>query len=230
MVDTNIELESYQQKLIEISLASGALKFGEFELKSGRISPYFFLATELNTGKTLNILATAYATYISSALTTGAIPPFDVIFGPAYKGIPLAASVALLLHRDYGINVGWAYDRKEAKSHGEGGILVGASVRDNRVLVLDDVITAGTAIGIALGNIENAGGKIVGVIICLDREEIGGGENAVGTRTVDQVASKIGGPVKALLRMRDLMTWLSFEGREEDLEKMKLYWERYGAR
>lgn len=195
-----------------------------------RTSPYFFLATELNTGKLIDILATTYARHISSGLVSEHIPQFDVIFGPAYKGIPLAASVALVLYRDYGIDVGWAYDRKEAKSHGEGGVLVGAPTKDKKVLILDDVITAGTAIRIALTNIQNAGGKVVGVITCLDREEISGGDVADrGVRAVDQVASEIGGPVRSLLRMRDLMAWLTLKGREEDLARMKVYWEKYGV-
>lgn len=196
-----------------------------------RVSPYFFLASELNTGKSINVLATAYAKHISLALTSGHIPSFDVIFGPAYKGIPFAASVALILYRDYNIDVGWAYDRKEAKSHGEGGILVGAPVKDKRILVLDDVITAGTAIRIAMENIQNSGGKVVGVITCLDREEITSGANAEqGVCSVDQIALEIGGPVRSLLKMGDLMSWLASQGKEEELRKMKIYQDSYGLK
>lgn len=196
-----------------------------------RVSPYFFLASELNTGKSINVLASAYAKHISLALTSGSIPSFDVIFGPAYKGIPFAASVALVLYRDHGIDIGWAYDRKEVKSHGEGGILVGAPVKDKRILILDDVITAGTAIRIAMESIQNSGGKVVGVITCLDREEVTGGENAErGVCTVDQIALEIGGPVGSLLKMSDLMSWLASQGKEEELKKMKIYQESYGVR
>ncbi|KAF8583841.1 orotate phosphoribosyltransferase [Ramaria rubella] len=230
----NTGLEEYQKKLISAALSAGVLKFGSFELKSGRISPYFFNAALLNTGPLIETLASAYATHIALSLSSSAIPHFDVIFGPAYKGIPLAATVALLLWRDHHIDVGWAYDRKEAKAHGEGGVLVGASIDDKRVLILDDVITAGTAIRIALDNIAKANGKVIGVVVCLDREEIGStappGETNSGQRlsTVNQVAREIGGPVRALVRMRDLISWLEEQGRQDDLKQMKAYWEEYG--
>jgi len=161
------------------------------------------------------------------------MPQFDVIFGPAYKGIPLAASVALLLWRDHGIDVGWAYDRKEAKTHGEGGILVGAPLAEKRVLILDDVITSGKAIRIGMNNIIQGNGKIVAGVLLLDREEITGGvegsESAERTSAVEQVAKEIRGPVTALIGMRDLMAWLGGQGQDADLERMKEYWVKYGV-
>ncbi|KIJ51333.1 hypothetical protein M422DRAFT_26749 [Sphaerobolus stellatus SS14] len=228
-----MSLKPYQTKLIETTLSIGALKFGSFELKSGRISPYFFISASLSTGSLLETLASAYATHIALKLKDGSFPPFDIIFGPAYKGIPLAASVALLLWRDHGIDVGWSYDRKEAKAHGEGGILVGAPLAEKRVLILDDVITSGKAIRIGMNNIIQGHGKIVGVVICLDREEVTGGVEAPaeGERTsaVEQVSKEIGGPVTALIGMRDLMNWLAGQGREEDLGRMREYWAKYGT-
>ncbi|KAF8526038.1 orotate phosphoribosyltransferase [Hysterangium stoloniferum] len=220
-------LEEYQEKLIESALSVNALKFGAFELKSGRISPYFFLASELNTGSLINSLASAYAQHIASSLKSGALPAFDVIFGPAYKGIPLAATVALVLWRDYQIDLGWAYDRKETKDHGEGGILVGAAVASKRVLILDDVITSGKAIRIGLSNVAAGGGKIVGAMVCLDREESG---PVMGESAVAQVSKDIGGPVTALLTMSNLMAWLEIKGRNDDLSRMKEYQAKYGVR
>ncbi|KAI0277987.1 phosphoribosyltransferase-like protein [Russula aff. rugulosa BPL654] len=160
-------LESYQAQLVNDSLTAGALKFGSFTLKSGRVSPYFFNAGLISTGPLLNSLCTAYAHTIANALSTPRprqLPEFDVLFGPAYKGISLAAVTAVLLHTQHQINVGFAYDRKEAKDHGEGGRLVGVPVAGQRVLILDDVMTAGTAVRGAIEMIRQAGGEVVGVV------------------------------------------------------------------
>ena len=176
----------------------------------------------------LDTLCSAYAATIAGALASGALPEFDVLFGPAYKGIPFAAGAALLLHRDHGRAVGFAYDRKEAKDHGEGGVLVGAPVRGKRVVILDDVATAGTAIRGAIDTVTREGGTVVGAVLMLDREEVG----QSGTSTVAEGGQLVGGKgrVPAILKMRDLMQWLGEHGRTEELEKMQAYWDQYGAK
>ncbi|KAG8932051.1 orotate phosphoribosyltransferase [Tulasnella sp. 418] len=159
------------------------------------------------------------------------MPEFDVLFGPAYKGITLAGATALCLHRDHNISVSYAFNRKEAKTHGEGGWVVGAPLNGKRVLILDDVITAGTAIREAVDGIRKEGGKVVGVVVCLDREEVGPNEGT--TSAVQDVETNVlngEGPVKAVVRMRDLMKWLENEGLTTELESMKNYWNRYGVK
>lgn len=152
------------------------------------------------------------------------------MFGPAYKGISLAAITAVLLHTQHQIDVGFAYDRKEAKDHGEGGRMVGVPVAGKRVLILDDVMTAGTAVRGAIEMIRQAGGQVVGVVLALDREEIG----HEGKSAVKELEAELGGGgegrVMAILRMRDLIAWLKDKGREEDIQRMQSYWERFGVK
>ncbi|EGO30096.1 phosphoribosyl transferase [Serpula lacrymans var. lacrymans S7.9] len=227
---SNEQLESYQNELIEHAMAMDALKFGSFALKSGRISPYFFNAALMSTGPILSTLANAYASTIVAAQSASSnpLPSFDVVFGPAYKGIPFAACTAVALHATHGVSVGFAYDRKEAKDHGEGGLLVGVPVKGKKVLILDDVMTAGTAVRGAITTIVREGGEVVGVVQLLDREEVG----KDGRSTVDEVEEVVGGKgrVKAVLRMRDLMKWLKKEGKEDVLTSMQAYWEQYGRK
>ncbi|KAI0371281.1 orotate phosphoribosyltransferase [Pilatotrama ljubarskyi] len=222
-----MSLEKYQSELIEHGMTVGALKFGTFTLKSGRTSPYFFNAGLLASGPVLDTLCSAYAATIANALNAG-LPEFDVLFGPAYKGIPFAAGTALLLHRDHKIDVGFAYDRKEAKDHGEGGITVGTPVKGKRVLVLDDVATAGTAIRGAIETVKREGGEVVGAVLMLDRQEVG----KEGKSTLAEVEELLGGKgrVPTILKMKDLMRWLQEHGRTEELAKMQEYWEEYGAK
>nr|VWO95956.1 Uncharacterized protein [Ganoderma boninense] len=225
-----MSLEKYQTELIEHAMAVGALKFGTFTLKSGRSSPYFFNAGLLASGPVLDTLCSAYAATIAAALkSTPGLPEFDVLFGPAYKGIPFAAGTALLLHRDHQLAVDFAYDRKEAKDHGEGGITVGAPIRGKRVLVLDDVATAGTAIRGAIGTVTREGGEVVGAVLMLDRQEVG---KDSGRSMVAEVEELLGGKgrVSTILKMHDLMAWLRAHGRTEELERMQAYWEQYGAK
>ncbi|KAI0634837.1 orotate phosphoribosyltransferase [Trametes polyzona] len=224
-----MSLEKYQTELIEHGMTVGALKFGTFTLKSGRTSPYFFNAGLLASGPVLDTLCSAYAATIARALKASpGLPAFDVLFGPAYKGIPFAAGTALLLHRDHGIDVGFAYDRKEAKDHGEGGITVGTPVKGKRVLVLDDVATAGTAIRGAIDTVTREGGEVVGAVLMLDRQEVG----KEGKSTLAEVEELLGGKgrVPTILKMKDLMKWLQEHGRTEELAKMQEYWEKYGAK
>ncbi|KAI0034127.1 uridine 5'-monophosphate synthase/orotate phosphoribosyltransferase [Vararia minispora EC-137] len=224
-------LEKYQIDLIDGAMAADALKFGSFTLKSGRISPYFFNAGLLSSGPLLSALCGAYASTIATALSSSSptsLPHFDVIFGPAYKGIALAGATAILLHMQHGIDVGFAYDRKEAKDHGEGGKMVGVPVQGKRVLILDDVMTAGTAVRNSIAMINEAGGQVVGVIMCLDREEVG----REGQSTAQEVEAQLGGAgrVRAILRMRDLMKWLEEKERTEELQSMQAYWEKFGVK
>ncbi|KZT00658.1 orotate phosphoribosyltransferase [Laetiporus sulphureus 93-53] len=224
-----MSLDKFQSELIEHAMAVGALKFGSFVLKSGRNSPYFFNAGLLADGPVLDTLCSAYAATIAYALkSTHGLPQFDILFGPAYKGIPFAACTALLLHRDHGIDVGFAYDRKEAKDHGEGGVMVGAPVKGKRVLVLDDVATAGTAIRGAINTVTKEGGEVVGAVLLLDRQEVG----REGKSMIEEVEGILGGKgsVPTILKMRHLMTWLKQHGRTDELASMQQYWDQYGAK
>lgn len=176
----------------------------------------------------LSSLATGYAALIASSLSSGEFPQFDILFGPAYKGISLAACTALVLFRDHNIDVGFGYDRKETKDHGEGGMMVGASVQGKKILVLDDVMTAGTAARGAVDMVRKAGGDVVGVALCLDRDEIG----KDGKSSVQEMEDYVGGKgrVKAIIRMNDLMAWLEEKGRHEELELMQKYWQEFGVK
>ncbi|THH00725.1 hypothetical protein EW026_g1846 [Hermanssonia centrifuga] len=226
-------LEKYQTELIEHGMTVGALKFGSFTLKSGRSSPYFFNAGLLASGPVLNTLCSAYASTISASLQAAAsgsagLPEFDIIFGPAYKGIPFAAGTAMLLHRDHNIDVGFAYDRKEAKDHGEGGVMVGAPVKGKKVLVLDDVATAGTAIRGAIETVRKEGGEVVGAVLMLDRQEVG----REGKSMIDEVETLVGGKgrVPTILKMKHLMKWLELHGKTQELQSMQEYWQQYGVK
>ncbi|MCY0965759.1 orotate phosphoribosyltransferase [Parathalassolituus penaei] len=164
-------MKAYQQEFIEFAIRQGVLKFGEFTLKSGRVSPYFFNAGLFNTGAALARLGRFYA----AALQDSGVA-YDVVFGPAYKGIPLAASMTVALANDFDRDVPYVFNRKEAKTHGEGGNLVGAPLQ-GRVVIVDDVITAGTAIREVMGMIEGTeGAQAVAALIALDRQEKGQGE------------------------------------------------------
>ncbi|KAF7296108.1 Pribosyltran domain-containing protein [Mycena kentingensis (nom. inval.)] len=223
-------LADFQSALIQNAMEIGALKFGSFTLKSGRISPYFFNASLLSSGPILSVLSSAYAWTIvdAQASATAPLPTFDVLFGPAYKGIPFAATTALVLHTQHDIAVGLAYDRKEAKDHGEGGMMVGVPVAGKKVVVLDDVMTSGKAIRGAIEMVRRHGGEVVGVVQCLDREEVGqDGKSS----TVEEIEGLVGvGRVKSILKMRDLITWLEKSGMTEELAAMKVYWDQYGLK
>ncbi|KAF9073270.1 orotate phosphoribosyltransferase [Rhodocollybia butyracea] len=214
-------------------MVCGALKFGRFTLKSGRTSPYFFNAGLLSSGPILAILSEAYAGTIvaaqqSSDSNISPLPSFDVLFGPAYKAIPFAASTALTLHTAHSISVGFAYNRKEAKDHGEGGSIVGVPLKGQKVVILDDVMTAGTAVREAIELVRKEGGEVVGVVQCLDREEVGKDGVSSTTREVEKLIGA--GRVKAILRMRDLIEWLAREGRTTEVEAMREYREKYGLK
>jgi orotate phosphoribosyltransferase len=204
---------------IELCLGLGVLRFGEFKLKSGRLSPYFFNAGGFNTGRALAELGRYYAAAIERSGWQ-----FDVLFGPAYKGIPLVASASIALADRYGRDVPWAFNRKEAKDHGEGGTIVGAPLR-GRVLIVDDVITAGTAIREAIEIITAAGGQPAGVVLALDRQERGTGQLSA----VQEVEQTLRLPVTSILRLADLIDYLQQSGNESQLAATRAYRAQYGV-
>lgn len=207
------------EEFVGFAVESGVLRFGEFKTKAGRMSPYFFNAGLFNDGAQMDKLAQFYA----QALLASGIE-FDMVFGPAYKGIPLAATVAVELSRR-GRNVPFAYNRKEAKDHGEGGVLVGAPLK-GRVLIIDDVISAGTSVRESVKLIEAEGATPAAVAIALDRMEKGTGEKSA----VQEVEQQYGLPVVAIANLRDLLSLLENHtefGRY--LEPVRAYRERYGV-
>ena len=204
--------------LIELALKRGVLKFGEFTLKSGRISPYFFNAGLLNDGEALSTLADGYASTLMGCQNV------SVIFGPAYKGIPLVAATASTLWQQHGVSVPWGFNRKEAKDHGEGGMLVGADVKGQQVWIIDDVITAGTAIREVVDILQNAGATIAGVLVALDRQERGNG----ALSAIQEVEQQYNIPVHALMTMQDLMDYLKQQNQTDDLARMQDYRVKYG--
>jgi len=216
-------VDALQQQFIEFALQSGVLKFGEFRTKAGRLSPYFFNAGLFNRGATLGQLARFYARTLLAAREAGRVQ-FDMLFGPAYKGIPLVTTTAAALAQHEDMNLPFAFNRKEAKAHGEGGMIVGAPLA-GRVLVVDDVITAGTAIRESVEIIRAHGATPAGVLIALDREERGQGERSA----VQEVQDSFGLPVVSVLRLRDLMDHLEAQGDGATLAAVRAYRDRYGV-
>ncbi|KNB42354.1 orotidine 5-phosphate decarboxylase [Blastocystis sp. subtype 4] len=214
-------LSNIQVSFIEAAIRANVLRFGEFKLKSGRLSPYFFNMGNFKTGLDLHEVAACYAqTILASDLQ------FDVLFGPAYKGIPLAATVAAEL-AVRGRNVEFAYNRKEAKDHGEGGCIVGSALKDKRVLVIDDVITAGTATRESVSIINAEGGQVVGLIIALDRQEKG---NEGNLSAVQQIEKDFSFPVVSIVNLNALVDYLNRGGELSNyLDAIKKYREMYGA-
>ena len=216
---------------IQLALDNQVLKFGEFVLKSGRISPYFFNAGLLATGEMLSVLARGYAEALAeqiAASNNGAEQQELVIFGAAYKGIPFVAATAQALWLHHGINAKWGYNRKEAKTHGEGGNLVGADVSGKAVWVLDDVITAGTAMREVVEILEQAGASVAGIIVALDRKEKGLAERSA----IQELAETLDVPVRALVDIDDLISYLAGSSTDKDaaqLARMQHYRAQYGV-
>lgn len=212
-------MQNYKQQFFELAMDQGNLKFGRFTLKSGRISPYFFNAGGFDDGFSLQLLSECYA---QAVLESGLA--FDMLFGPAYKGIPLAAGIAIMLNASHGKNIPFAYNRKEAKDHGEGGTLVGAELK-GQVLITDDVISAGTSVRESIEWIQQAGASACGVAIALDRQERGQGERSAA----QEVAIEYGLPVIAIAGLSDLIDYLESQSVEGiDIEAIRRYRDDYG--
>jgi orotate phosphoribosyltransferase len=209
----------HQPDFIKLCIDLGVLRFGEFKLKSGRLSPYFFNAGLFSSGHAIASLGRSYA----RAATLSGVS-FDMLFGPAYKGIPLVTTTAAALAEHEGRNLPFSFNRKEAKDHGEGGTIVGAPLV-GRVLIVDDVITAGTAIRESVDIIRGQGATPAGVLIALDREERGLGEKSA----VQEVEETFGLPVVSVIRLRDLMSHLESAGEEVTLAAVRAYRDRYGV-
>jgi orotate phosphoribosyltransferase len=212
-------MKSYQREFINLALEHQVLQFGEYRLKSGRVSPYFFNAGNFNTGRALAILGRCYAqAIVESGLE------FDVIFGPAYKGIPLVATTAVALSELHGRDVPYSFNRKEAKAHGEGGSLVGAPL-SGRVLIVDDVITAGTAIREVLAQIDQAGAEVSSVLVGLDRKE----RRNEGSSAIQALEQEFHINVNSIIDITHIMTYVGeqSEGRET-LEAVSNYQQKYG--
>ena len=217
-------IKGYQNQFFKLALECGVLKFGSFTLKSGRESPYFFNAGLFNTGKALAELAECYAEAIIESKVE-----FDVLFGPAYKGIPLAAAISMALYNKWGRSVDVAYNRKEAKDHGEKGVLVGASLANKSVFIVDDVITAGTAIRAAMSLLEGASAKVVGVAVALDRQEKA--TETSNQSAIQKVQEDFGIRVCSIAGLEHLLTFLQSSKylEESAIDDVKAYQQRYAV-
>lgn len=195
----------------------GVLRFGQFTLKSGRVSPYFFNAGLFNTGADLAALGSFYAEAIDRSGVE-----FDLLFGPAYKGIPLATVTASALYQNHRRDIAYAFDRKEAKDHGEGGNIVGAPIQ-GRVMIIDDVITAGTAIRQSIKLIESHGASVGAVTVALDRQEKG-----LGEQSAIQELEKTGIKIITIIRLDDILQYLHTNDLQQNLQAVKDYRDQFG--
>ena len=241
---------SYKDTLLPLLLSASVLSFGTYTLKSGRVSPYFFTSSLLHTAPLSRAVANAYATVLSeppfslpSGTDSEALPAnadgtfkpvFDVVFGPAYKGVPLAANIVSsrsFEHPNFD-GVSWSFNRKEAKDHGEGGTIVGAPLNGKRVVIVDDVVTAGTALREAVSIIKAQGGSVVGVVLLLTRQERVSDSEPRSAMKVAEDELKV--PIEAVLKLEDLIEAIqagTIPGvEEEQLEQMKVYREKYGSK
>ncbi len=212
-------MEKFKHDFIKFAIALGVLRFGEFKLKSGRVSPYFFNSGLFNTGGSLAKLTRFYA----EALRVSDLQ-YDLLYGPAYKGIPLVAGLSVALS-DSGQDIPYAFNRKEVKTYGDGGVIVGHPLEGRKVLIVEDVITAGTSVRESLEIIKAHGAKTAGVLISLDRQEKGNGDKSAITELKDE----FGLDVVSIAKMDDIIEYLSQkEGMEDSLDKMREYRARYG--
>ena len=213
-------MNSYKTQFIENAIASGALKFGQFRLKSGRVSPHFFNAGEFYRGKALAALGQCYA----AAIVDSGIE-FDVLFGPAYKGITLAAATSVALAEHHNLDVPYSFNRKEAKSHGEGGTIVGAPL-EGRVLIIDDVITAGTAIREVMAMVDLAEAQAAGVVIGVDRKERGNSDQSA----IQEVEAEFSIPVASIIDIDDILAYLDSKPDKQALvQQIEAYRQEYGV-
>ncbi|GLX78721.1 orotate phosphoribosyltransferase [Thalassotalea insulae] len=212
-------MKDYQREFIEFALEKQVLRFGEFTLKSGRTSPYFFNAGLFNTGRDLARLGRFYAAALVDAKIN-----FDLLFGPAYKGIPIATTTAVALSDHHNLDIPYCFNRKEAKTHGEGGSLVGSAL-EGKVMLVDDVITAGTAIRESMEIIKANGAELSGVLIALDRQEKGKGELSA----IQEVERDFGTTVISIVTLADLISYLEEQPNMADsLASIKQYRQDYG--
>lgn len=211
-------MQKYQQDFINLAIAHKVLQFGEFTLKSGRVSPYFFNAGLFYSGAALAQVGRCYAQAIVNAGLD-----FDFVFGPAYKGIPLAAATCIALADVHRRNTPYSYNRKEAKDHGEGGVIVGAPL-SGKAIIVDDVITAGTAIREVLELFSGSEASPAAIVLGLDRQEKG----TTGSSAIQELEDKIGVPVLSIISLQDIMTHLANTGETDLLAKTKKYREQYG--
>ncbi len=221
---TQPELKQYQREFIEFALQLNVLRFGEFTLKSGRKSPYFFNAGLFNSGLALAKLGQFYA----AAIVDSAVQ-FDVLFGPAYKGIPIASATAVAMAEHHHLDIPWCFNRKEAKDHGEGGNLVGAPLQ-GKVLIIDDVITAGTAIREVMALINSTPAHAAGVVVALDRQEKGKG----ALSAIQEVEKDFSIPVISIINLNQLIAYMeenaaASEGLSQHLDRVKAYRAEYGV-
>lgn len=215
-------MKDFQKDFLEFVIANNILRFGEFTLKSGRVSPYFFNAGLFNTGSKLAFLANCYAAAIADLETE-----YDVLFGPAYKGIPLAATTAIALASQHGIDKPYCFNRKEAKAHGEGGSIVGAELQ-GRVLIIDDVITAGTAVREAVEIIHGAGAELASIAVAMDRQEKGTGSSSA----IQEIEQAYGIEVAHIISLQDIIDFLQAaddSALSEHLPAVEKYREQYGV-
>ena len=214
-------MQDYQYEFIEFALDINVLRFGEFTLKSGRISPYFFNSGLFNTGSSLSRLGKYYA----EAIVHSGIE-YDMVYGPAYKGIPLVATMSIALAENHHRDVPYAFNRKEAKSHGEGGIIVGSEL-EGKVLIVDDVISAGTSVRESVDIINQQGAKTAGVLIALDRQEVG----QKNTSAIQEVEQMYGLRVASIIKLENLIEYLKTKSHMSGhLETIQEYREKYGVK
>jgi orotate phosphoribosyltransferase len=215
-------VQEFQRVFLEFVIDNNILRFGEFTLKSGRISPYFFNAGLFNTGKKLGFLARSYAAAIASSSID-----FDVLFGPAYKGIPLAAATVLSLDSEHQIDKPYCFNRKEAKDHGEGGSIVGAELA-GKIMIIDDVITAGTAIREAVDIIHGSGAALAGITVAMDRQERGTGT----TSAIQEIEQNYGVEVVSIITLQNIIDYLQIvddPALKSNLPAVQKYREEYGV-
>ncbi|MDX1812063.1 MAG: orotate phosphoribosyltransferase [Gammaproteobacteria bacterium] len=213
-------MQDYQSAFLQFAIDTGVLRFGEFTLKSGRQSPYFFNSGLFNTGRSLAELGRYYA----KAIVESGVQ-FDVLYGPAYKGIPLAAAISIALADHHNIDIPYAFNRKEAKDHGEGGVIVGSELKGN-ILIVDDVISAGTSVRESVDLIKANGANPAGVMIALDRQEKGAGD----VSAIQEIETNYGMPVNSIVKFEHLIEFLGSHAElGAHLEAVKAYRAQYGV-
>ncbi len=213
-------MHEYQRRFIELAIEHDVLKFGEFTLKSGRVSPYFFNVGNFRSGRALSMLGQCYADAIAASKLE-----FDLLFGPAYKGIPLVAVIAAALFERHGLDFPYSFNRKEAKQHGEGGTIVGAEP-EGRVLIVDDVITAGTAVGEVISMLGQTPAQPAAVFVGLDRQEQG--QNS-GLSAIDELSTVYELPVRSIVGLDQVRAYVANHGDKNLVARIDAYREQYGA-